>query len=149
MLKCNLKGKSCWKLAIGLNINDSENIWTCSHPDQQALICLSQIFKINVFFFFFFFFVFFFCFFFFFFGVFVFFLFFSKLMFVYILLHVHELSFCKVAANQSSTFRESNLDCFIRRAATRENRSSGFPTRSDTNRALQSQKQARSLKFRI
>ena len=35
------------------------------------------------------------------------------------------------------------------RAATRENRSSGFPTRSDTNRAVQSQKQARSLKFRI
>ena len=34
-------------------------------------------------------------------------------------------------------------------AATRENRSSGFPTRSDTNRAVQAQKQARSLKFRI
>ena len=32
-------------------------------------------------------------------------------------------------------------------AATRENQSSGFPTRSDTNRPLQSQKQARSLKF--
>ena len=31
----------------------------------------------------------------------------------------------------------------------RENRSSGFPTRSDTNRPVQSQKQARSLKFRI
>ena len=28
-----------------------------------------------------------------------------------------------------------------------ENQSSGFPTRSDTNRHLQSQKQARSLKF--
>ena len=36
-----------------------------------------------------------------------------------------------------------------KRAATRENRSSGFPTRSDTNRPVQSQKQARSLKFRI
>ena len=31
---------------------------------------------------------------------------------------------------------------------TRENRSSGFPTRSDTNRPVQSQKQARSLTFR-
>ena len=30
-----------------------------------------------------------------------------------------------------------------------ENWSSGFPTRSDTNRPVQSQKQARSLKFRI
>ena len=30
-----------------------------------------------------------------------------------------------------------------------ENRSSGFPTRSDTNRAVQSQKMARDLKFRI
>ena len=34
-------------------------------------------------------------------------------------------------------------------AATREKRSSGFPTRSDTNRTVQSQLQARSLKFRI
>ena len=32
-------------------------------------------------------------------------------------------------------------------AATRENRSSVFPTRSDTNRTVQLQKQARSLKF--
>ena len=32
---------------------------------------------------------------------------------------------------------------------TRENRSSGFPTRSDTNRPVQSQKQARSSKFWI
>ena len=31
----------------------------------------------------------------------------------------------------------------------RENRSSGFTTRSDTNRPVQSQKQARSLKFWI
>ena len=31
----------------------------------------------------------------------------------------------------------------------RESRISGFPTRSDTNRPVQSQKQARSLKFRI
>ena len=31
----------------------------------------------------------------------------------------------------------------------RENRSSGFPTRSDTNRPVQAQKRARSLKFRI
>ena len=30
---------------------------------------------------------------------------------------------------------------------TRENQSSGFPTRSDTNRLVQSQKQARGLKF--
>ena len=35
------------------------------------------------------------------------------------------------------------------RAATQENRSSGFPTRSDTNWPVQSQEQARSLKFRI
>ena len=34
-------------------------------------------------------------------------------------------------------------------AATREIRSSEFPTRSDTNRPVQSKKQARSLKFRI
>ena len=37
----------------------------------------------------------------------------------------------------------------IKQAATRENRSSGFPTRSDTNRPVQAQKRARSLKFRI
>ena len=37
----------------------------------------------------------------------------------------------------------------IIRAATRENRSSGFPTRSNTNRPVQSQKQARSSKLRI
>ena len=30
-----------------------------------------------------------------------------------------------------------------------ENRSSGFPTRFDTNRPVQSQKQARGLKFRL
>ena len=35
----------------------------------------------------------------------------------------------------------------IIRASTRENRSSGFPTRSDTNRPVQAQKRARSLKF--
>ena len=34
-------------------------------------------------------------------------------------------------------------------AATSENRSSGFPTRSHTNRAVQSLKIARDLKFRI
>ena len=33
--------------------------------------------------------------------------------------------------------------------ATSENRSSGFPTRSDTNRAGQQQKMATDLKFRI
>ena len=33
--------------------------------------------------------------------------------------------------------------------ATRENRSLGFPTRCNTNSAVQSQKQARSLKFQI
>ena len=32
---------------------------------------------------------------------------------------------------------------------TQENQSSGFPTRSDTNRAVQTQKIARGLKFRI
>ena len=42
-----------------------------------------------------------------------------------------------------NTFRYYNC------AATQENRSSGFPTRSDTNRPVQSQKQARGLKFRI
>ena len=31
----------------------------------------------------------------------------------------------------------------------RENRYSGFPTRSDTNQAVQPQKMARGLKFRI
>ena len=35
------------------------------------------------------------------------------------------------------------------RAAMRENRSSGFPTRYDTNQSVQSQKRARSLKFHI
>ena len=34
-------------------------------------------------------------------------------------------------------------------AVTQEKRSSGFQTRSDTNRPVQSQKQARSLKFQI
>ena len=34
-------------------------------------------------------------------------------------------------------------------ATTPENKFSGFPTRSDTNRPVQSQKQARSLKFRF
>ena len=52
-------------------------------------------------------------------------------------------------------FQESNINLlplFVRYtgmllAATRENRSSGFPTRSDTNRSVQSQEQARYLKF--
>ena len=35
------------------------------------------------------------------------------------------------------------------RAASRENQSSGFPTRSDTNWAVQPQKMARGLKFQI
>ena len=35
------------------------------------------------------------------------------------------------------------------RAVLRENLSSGFPTRSDTNQAVQSQQMARGLKFRI
>ena len=34
-------------------------------------------------------------------------------------------------------------------AATRENRSSGFPTRSDTNRPVQQQKQVKNLEFHI
>ena len=38
---------------------------------------------------------------------------------------------------------------YIIRAAMRENRSSGFPTSSDTNRPVQSQKQARTLKLWI
>ena len=38
---------------------------------------------------------------------------------------------------------------YIIRAPTRENRASGFLTRSDTNRPVQSQKQARSLKYHI
>ena len=44
-----------------------------------------------------------------------------------------------------------NCGCFTRYklASLRENRSSGFPTRSDINRAVQPQKMARSLKFRI
>ena len=41
----------------------------------------------------------------------------------------------------------SNYFCLY--AASQENRSSGFPTRSDTNRAVQPQKMARGLKFRI
>ena len=43
----------------------------------------------------------------------------------------------------------TELKLAIMSAATRENRSSGFPTRSDENRPVQSQKNARSLKFRI
>ena len=39
--------------------------------------------------------------------------------------------------------------CYMIRASLRENRSSGFPTGSDTNRAVQPQKIARGLKFRI
>ena len=35
------------------------------------------------------------------------------------------------------------------RAVSRENLSSGFPTRSDTNRAIQPQKMVEDLKFRI
>ena len=34
-------------------------------------------------------------------------------------------------------------------SSLRENRSSGFPTRSDTNRAVQPKKMSRDLKFRI
>ena len=37
----------------------------------------------------------------------------------------------------------------INRASLRENLSSGFLTRSDTNRAVQLKKMARGLKFRI
>ena len=39
--------------------------------------------------------------------------------------------------------------CFAILASLRENRSSGFPTRSDTSQAVQPQKMARGLKFRI
>ena len=46
-----------------------------------------------------------------------------------------------------SATSKSNLDQIW--AATSENRTSGFPTRSDTNRAWQSLKIARDLKFRI
>ena len=38
---------------------------------------------------------------------------------------------------------------YINRVVTRENQSSWFPTRSDTNRPVQSQKMATSLKLRI
>ena len=41
------------------------------------------------------------------------------------------------------------LGCTRYRASLWENRSLGFPTRSDTNRAVQPQKMARGLKFRI
>ena len=37
----------------------------------------------------------------------------------------------------------------VTKPSMRENRSSGIPTRSDTNQAVQAQKMARSLKFRI
>ena len=36
----------------------------------------------------------------------------------------------------------------LHRAETQENLSSGFPTRSDTNRPVQSQKKARNFRFR-
>ena len=39
------------------------------------------------------------------------------------------------------------LNLFCKWAATRENRSSGFPTRSDTSQSVQSQKKVRILKF--
>ena len=42
----------------------------------------------------------------------------------------------------------SDMLCYVMLAETRENRSSGFPNRSDTNRPVQSQKQARSLGFK-
>ena len=53
------------------------------------------------------------------------------------------------------TIRETSLAYESRyilsdiKAATRENRSSGFPTRSDTNRPVQFQKTSRRLKFRF
>ena len=40
-----------------------------------------------------------------------------------------------------------NVPVSVIGAATRENRSSGVPTRCDTNRSVQSQEQARYLKF--
>ena len=40
-----------------------------------------------------------------------------------------------------------HMNCRIKGAATRENWSSGFQTRSDTNRPVQSQKKARGWKF--
>ena len=45
----------------------------------------------------------------------------------------------------ASFLQETNT----KKAITRENRSSGFPTRANTNRSVQPQKNARSLKFRI
>ena len=50
---------------------------------------------------------------------------------------------------QRNDLEYSTNDRLNSRAATPENRSSGFPTRSDINRPVQLQKQARSLKFRI
>ena len=44
---------------------------------------------------------------------------------------------------------DTELILNVIRVATIENRSSGFQTRSGTNRPVQSQKQARSLKFWI
>ena len=39
--------------------------------------------------------------------------------------------------------------CLSYEPRSEKNRSSGFPTRSDANRAVQTQKVARSLKFRV
>ena len=55
-------------------------------------------------------------------------------------------SFPVVIAFGVASLSQGNI---INRASLRENRSSEFPTRSDTNRAVQSQKMARGLKFRI
>ena len=49
---------------------------------------------------------------------------------------------CVMSETEMSLFKQMSL-------VLRIYRSSGFPTRSDTNRAVQSQKMARGLKFRI
>ena len=55
--------------------------------------------------------------------------------------------------NSDLFFDKSNTAAHLfltkNRAATQENRSSGFPTKSDTKGPVQLQKMARSMKFRI
>ena len=56
----------------------------------------------------------------------------------------------KKAGHDINYIATSGKTYFVMKIAVmRENRSSGFPTRSDTNRPEQPQKQARSLKFRL
>ena len=54
----------------------------------------------------------------------------------------------QVTANTRALFQVRSRQPDFNRAVTRENRYSGFPTRSDINRSVQSQKMVRSVKFR-